>query len=329
MENQRLREPVAVARPTPGVSALETDDLDRMSQAFLRWDHQFLQLSRGPFRGRIVFAELGGVQLFDLEVNQALQIRGEHAPDSFVFSPVLPSNSGALWLGRSLKPGMINISGPHLDVNHRTSRDYRHTACSVPRELLERVGVGLIGADFGRLFEVRAPEIDPAHAEALVDRWRANLNALSSPGRMRAECHGGGIQPHGLVAELVRVLAAGRVADPVRLTSRHRARIVREAVDYAESFPPGRVSTLDLCELTGVSERSLQYAFREVTGLSPKDYLKVLRLNQVRRELRAPGRDWGQIGAIACKYGFDRPGRFSADYRRQFGELPSALVKCR
>lgn len=78
-----------------------------------------------------------------------------------------------------------------------------------------------------------------------------------------------------------------------------------------------------------MSERTLHYAFSEVTGLSPMAYLKTSRLNRARLELMGcvPGR--GQVEAVAWRHGFERPGRFAADFRRLFGMLPSQVLGTR
>ncbi|WP_165224687.1 helix-turn-helix transcriptional regulator [Aquisphaera insulae] len=316
-------------RPSQAVAtSLETDDFDRMAMAFARWDHRFEQLGRGAFRGRIAFADLDAVQLLDCEVNRAILCRGGRPSGCYTLSPVLAANADSRWRGRSLRPGMINVLGPRLDMDHLTSRPYRNTTLVVRGDLLERAAVGLIGVDFesrlapGLGHDARAPELAPGLADALALRWRRALSRLARPGADRPEFDATELGLE-LASGLVRALAVGRVADPVRLAHSQRARVVRQAEEYARAHPPDRVSILVLCERAGVSERSLHYAFLEVTGMSPKAFLKALRLNAARRELLEsdPGR--GRIGEIALRHGFRRPGQFAADYRRQFGTLPS------
>lgn len=55
----------------------------------------------------------------------------------------------------------------------------------------------------------------------------------------------------------------------------------------ALSHTAERVYVTDLCEAAGVSERTLQYAFKELMGLTPVAYLTRLRLHRVRQALRA------------------------------------------
>ena len=82
------------------------------------------------------------------------------------------------------------------------------------------------------------------------------------------------------------------------------------------------IAVPDLCQAIGTSRRALQYAFEEVMQISPVTYLRAMRLNQVRSELRqnraAP------VGDVAARWGFWHPSRFASDYKALFGELPSA-----
>ena len=76
----------------------------------------------------------------------------------------------------------------------------------------------------------------------------------------------------------------------------------------------------------GVSERTLRYAFREQLGVSPKQYLQLVRLGGVRRNLQLAAAGV-KIVDVANRWGFWHMGQFAADYRRQFGELPSETLR--
>jgi AraC family ethanolamine operon transcriptional activator len=91
----------------------------------------------------------------------------------------------------------------------------------------------------------------------------------------------------------------------------------------AESLSVGVVPTVpQICTVANVSERTLQYAFRRYVGMTPLTYLRICRLNSVRRELRASNPD-ATVTAVALRYGFLHLGRFASDYHKLFGELPS------
>jgi AraC family ethanolamine operon transcriptional activator len=318
-------ERIPTSATVPPAQSLETHDFGRLAQAFRRWDHRFEQLGRGAFRGRVRFADLDGVQLLHVEVNRSLRVRGARPAESFTFSPIETANAGSTWRGRILRPGMVSVAHPRHAIDHRTNPDYRQTAITVGRDRLEAVSSTLMGVDVATLLGPdpdRPLQVDEAGLAALRRRWRRALRGLlrhdRGPNRGVRP-----VDPDELVADLLRVLAAGRIADPFRVTSTRRLRLVRDAEEYARSAPGGAATVLELCRLTGVSERTLHYAFVEVTGLSPVGYLKTVRLNRARRELMEGGAGRGRVEAVARNHGFHRPGNFASDYRRLFAELPS------
>lgn len=85
-------------------------------------------------------------------------------------------------------------------------------------------------------------------------------------------------------------------------------------------------TVVDICAALNVSERTLQYAFREYIGLSPVAYLRICRLNRIRAELAATDPQSTTITQEAMRFGFLHLGRFAGDYKRMFGESPSATL---
>lgn len=83
-----------------------------------------------------------------------------------------------------------------------------------------------------------------------------------------------------------------------------------------------------LAELAGVSLRSLYAGFREHRGLSPMAYLRTVRLERVRQDLLNDAAVTS-VTAAALRWGFAHLGRFSAEYRRQFGECPAETLRRR
>ncbi|HEY1428619.1 MAG TPA: helix-turn-helix domain-containing protein [Candidatus Tumulicola sp.] len=104
----------------------------------------------------------------------------------------------------------------------------------------------------------------------------------------------------------------------VRTCERH----MREHIDDT-------ITLLDLSRACGMRSRSLINAFEAITGLSPMDYLKRLRLSAVRSNLlRADARSTRVID-VATAWGFWHMGHFAHDYRVMFGEPPSQTLLSR
>jgi AraC family ethanolamine operon transcriptional activator len=111
------------------------------------------------------------------------------------------------------------------------------------------------------------------------------------------------------------------------------AAIVREltegvelACDYVDAHVANAPSIQDVCHVAGVSWRTVDYAFRDLFGVTPKQYLQATRLDGVHKELRRKG-PATKITDIANDWRFWHMGQFAADYRRQFGELPSETLR--
>jgi AraC-like DNA-binding protein len=100
-----------------------------------------------------------------------------------------------------------------------------------------------------------------------------------------------------------------------------RPRHVKIAIDAMHERPEDPHTTASLAQLAGVGVRNLQAGFRRHLGIAPMAYLRQLRLSRAHDDLRT-GRA-GTIGEAARRWGFAHLGRFAADYRAKYGELPS------
>lgn len=101
---------------------------------------------------------------------------------------------------------------------------------------------------------------------------------------------------------------------------------VRRAEEWLDTHAHEPVTISKAAVAAGVSVRSLQEAFRRYRGVSPQQFLKERRIELARTQLLA-----GEVGAtvksIATATGYNNPGRFSAEYHRRFGELPSETLR--
>jgi transcriptional regulator GlxA family with amidase domain len=171
---------------------------------------------------------------------------------------------------------------------------------------------------------------DPAQARALF-RWGKRLAVAGS--RKPALFEEGRPEREAAQVELLEaLLMALRSADKLEPTGMERTRqgysqIVKIAEDHVLSRVGERVHVSDLCRAIDVSERTLEYAFKDVTGLSPMGYLVRLRLHWVRAALLAAEPGSTLISTEALKWGFWHFGEFSRAYKQCFGEPPSRTLR--
>jgi TolB-like protein/AraC-like DNA-binding protein len=99
-------------------------------------------------------------------------------------------------------------------------------------------------------------------------------------------------------------------------------RDVKAAINYMRRNIGKQLLINDLLVATGARERTLRKHFLRFLGQSPLTFFLRLRLAAARDALLTPSAD--SVSEVAAQFGFVHFGRFASDYRRCFGELPSA-----
>jgi len=98
---------------------------------------------------------------------------------------------------------------------------------------------------------------------------------------------------------------------------------IAKAVGWLRQHFAEPLSVEKLGEQTGMSRSSLHQHFRAITGMSPLQYQKQLRLQEARRLMVIEGLT---IGHASYRVGYESPSQFSREYRRLFGNPPQTDV---
>lgn len=99
-------------------------------------------------------------------------------------------------------------------------------------------------------------------------------------------------------------------------------RDVKRAIDYIEANLASPVRLPDIVAAADVPGRTLFKHFERFRGVSPMEYLRAARFEAVRRALQDQATA-DTVADVAMAWGFSHMGRFSAEYRKRFGERPS------
>jgi len=296
-------------------------DFDQLADFFLGWDGRFEQVSAGRFAGRLHAVRGAHVRLVELEMNQAIAVRGRARAGLFSVYPVLATNADSLWHGRRLRPGQLVVHGPDTEVDNLSPRRCVDVGLSLEAEAIHGAARTLLGRDDPGIPFAWTVLTPPLAAAAGLDRaMRAALSRSSADPTWLTSPEGRGAEQHCLRA-LVEALVAREGCRPADVPLSTRAVLVRRAEELMRSRLAEPFGAVDLCAALGASDRTLRLAFRERYGLGPMAYFKALRLNAVRAALKAERTTL--VSAVARRYGFHHMGNFAADYRRAFGESPS------
>jgi AraC-like DNA-binding protein len=115
--------------------------------------------------------------------------------------------------------------------------------------------------------------------------------------------------------------------DPGRSAPR-LSRNVRDALRFLHERAQSAITVQDIADAASLSARGLQKAFQRELGTTPGKYLRVVRLEGVRRELqKAQPSDRRTVAETARRWHFTNPGRMAAEYRALYGTVPSSALR--
>jgi transcriptional regulator GlxA family with amidase domain len=106
-----------------------------------------------------------------------------------------------------------------------------------------------------------------------------------------------------------------------------RPELVARVVTFLRDHVGDPVTVAEMSGMAGVSERTLRAAFRDVIGLSPKQYAITQRLRAAHDALCAADPKTTTVTDVAMAHGFFELGRFAGRYRHAFGEAPSRTLR--
>lgn len=199
----------------------------------------------------------------------------------------------------------------------------------VGRKALQMVAEDLIGHRLERPI-VFSPAIDGTRPE--VAGWARALRSCMMAAERGADRWGEGNRNQAVLEE--QLIARFLICQPSVIQHFFEEGAVQEAtcrhVRRARAFIHANlVEPLTLSRISkaaGCSIRALQLAFRNHLGCTPTQYMRDERLRVAHYHLlTAP--EGTLVGDIAYDVGFSHLGRFSIDYRRAFGQSPSATLR--
>lgn len=310
---------------TVAVRVSDTHDADEQAACLADWGQCYEQMSHGSFDGHFESYRFDGVELFREEINQVVQQYGRSQAGTMTMAALLGSHEHGRFCGAPVGPDHHLFLRGGKEFHFRTPQRVALAAVTVDLEA------------FGSYCQ-RVGELPPPGAcvdNGLVrsgdhDELGSVLTSL-----MQSIRHTPDMLRH---TTLRRCLAEGlhstllAACHPTEaaskdLTACTRQYVVNKARDYMREHVDEPITVSDLCAHIRVSRRTLQYAFQDELGTNPARYLRNMRLNGARREIRRQTDERTPVADIAARWGFWHPSRFAAEYRSLFGELPSATLK--
>ena len=312
-------------QPNPFLIRHQFDDIDDFSQTARAWDLNIDQLERGKFKADLLQFGTRDVMVAHAEFYPGTYQQGEPPQGLRTFGILADSLSHLTWRHKMIPANAVMAFPPGTELDAVSqSGGFKVFTLSFSEELLAVVSQSVGFLDVEKLLNGNdVIFVKPqAMTELLRTLHRISRELREFPTKLETASLTYELE-FNLTRNLLTALSYSRDKMP-QPTMRMRDVALKRVEDYLEEFPHIPHTVRDICQVANVSERTLEYAFRERFGIPPKSFLLALRLNGVRRELKDPDTMSTTITDLATRWGFWHMSQFAADYRRFFGELPSA-----
>ncbi|MDP5007767.1 MAG: AraC family transcriptional regulator [Glaciimonas sp.] len=278
---------------------------------------------------RINRTRIGRLSVVEIDYGAALEIEPSLGKDEYVIQTTLAGTyvadgpSGALKCSR----GTTIVGSPSVPSQFVMDNQCRRLCILVNRQQVD--------AAFSEHFGFKSPRpIEFARQISrqggLSQRWHALSHFLLAEMMTRGSARRNPVIDHQIESVVISTLLFDHLADAGGIVPGTYKSVlphyVKRAMEYLRANLNKSPTMADVANYSGVSERTLQSAFRKYKGATPMDYLRQLRLNQAREELLKAAPQRGAVTQIAMQYGFNHLSAFSHEYEKLFGELPSATL---
>jgi len=297
------------------MSTLEAFDPDEQAHNLKDWDQRYDQMTHGDFYGRIDEVQLDQVHIFREYTSQSVR------QDCKVWS-------NGIWLGFSankknyrynsqvIEPETVTIQPGDSQFELFTPENFLINGIVLKQHAIQKMAE-IQGLDLSPLLSSSVTKLKPYREQSLkylLNSFLKNTQEVS-PGALQQEL---------LMMNILDSLEIPSSTEIKQLPNSfiRRKSVVDTVKNFIEDNSSDSITISDLCSISNVSRRTLQYSFETVMGISPLQYIKITRLNHVRRDLiQNKGED--TIADISQRRGFWHAGQFSKDYSALFGESPS------
>lgn len=297
-------------------------DFDEFIESVKNWDGQFRQLNSGRFSSELVQYINSDIQFLHSRVNQHVEQIGVSPKELVTISIPAAPHIRINWYGVNVPPDSVLIIQPKWGIDCVTWDDWDIYNISISHEQLSQLCSEL---GYPSLYEtIVQSEVIRCNPNSLAG-LREMCAILSNRLKSFSQDIGSWVYEKirfTIPTMLMHVLASDQVT-MINRPLRKRDKAIKEIKGYLDTVSDTSPKIYDLCKMFNVTDRTLEYGFRENYGVTPKQYLKAYRLNQVNKALRQKRRQADKIADIANRFGFWHMGQFAADYRKLFGELPS------
>jgi AraC-like DNA-binding protein len=285
-------------------------------------------LGRRPGVSQLERVQLPRTCLDTIRVTSPLLATGEMPADCYtlIYVTECPQAGHSFNFSTRHGAGYIGFFAPGGVIDAFVPADYANATLTMPKQLL-------LHELATRFPEMPADWLENGAGFAIPESSRRRIGALLAARRDQDKSDPSWLAElmarRAFEEELIAVFADAlretwsRPGGAASASLRKRYGALRRIRDHIADHRGAPLRLDDLCAVSGMSRRGVEYLCKEVFGIGIHAFMRCQRLHGARRTILASRPEPGLVKRTALEWGFWHLGRFSADYRSLFGEFPS------
>ena len=301
------------------------NDFDSFCESVRNWDLHYQQLENGRFSSELLLFGNNEIQFTHARLGRKMKQQGA-SPEGFITFGILAEPQISIhWRNIDISGDMLFVFPEGGELNSISQSDFDVYVLSLTEEKLNASCDLLDLPDIRTLINKNEVFKCPSEKMDEFRRWlhtvKTELTSLNTSIRNKYYLEQ---LEQEIIDRILSILTENRIVTKSR--SRKRDIALSIAENYISDLSSEIVTVAELCDTANISERTLEYAFRERYGITPKRYSLVYKLNCVRKHLRKTPPGAALVSEIARQYGFWHMSKFSDDYKKLFNELPLSTL---
>jgi AraC-like DNA-binding protein len=285
-----------------------------------------LLVTTGEFKAHLTWAELHCLRLLRSEEDLPRVAYVTLSPALIFVTFPTAADPPPVWRGVDVQLGNIMFHSPGERLHQQMRGPCLWSLMALPPRDLQDYGRVLSGKPLLIPSTGRVLRPSPRDAARLQRLHTQACRLAETKPKILAHPQVARAIEQGLIQALVTCLTTVGERDGAA-ANQHHAQIMVRFEDAMAEYPNRLRRVSEICELIGVTNRTLQFCCAKFFGISPSRYLLLRRLKQVRTALRDADPASASVAALAKHHGFSELGRFAVEYRRAFGEMPSTTLE--
>ena len=272
-------------------------------------DTRHQQVTAGRFEGKLKRIILPDMVIDHGEYNLKLIAQGAFSPKTVTLMILHRMDEIGKVCGMDLQGGSLIVLPVHADAEFTIPQHTSWTAINVPKAHLAKYGFTVETTQLFTLDKISFHQFNQAYVR---------LEQQLSEGKECQEVLQDMILSHFIQSvESLENRLDLRYSDGYLMALNVRDYIIDHVEEPLQMYK--------LCQLTNKSVRTIERTFKQVFNITVREYHASYRLSLVRQTLIHDKNV--SISNTALKYGYFHLSRFSSNYKKLFGELPSQTLR--